>query len=269
MGAGGGAVEDRRPGVQLREVDGRPLVPAAPDDVHRAGGAHAETVVAGRADDDVLSAIAVDVAHGQRRHVDVHLSAPDGDVGRGGPEVGDARVGADRARVPGQSERDRAVAAGRKRRGDANRRGDQVVLVEREGPHLQCQLDRAVGLDPKRDRGVGLDELGDQLQRAVAVEVLGGDADAHAVVPHLEGEAAMVRADRDLHLRRLEVATVDGDLQAGPFLRPCSPRRRPPAPESPPVQGFARRMRSMLMAPRPASPRSPARCWGWVSSRCR
>ena len=122
--------------------------------------------------------------------------------------------------------------------GRRHRRGDQVVLVEREGPHLQCQLDRAVGLDPKRDRGVGLDELGDQLQRAVAVEVLGGHADAHAVVPHLEGEAAMVHADRDLHLRRLEVATVDGDLQARALPSSCSPPTAPPAPESPPAQRF-------------------------------
>ena len=139
---------------------------------------------------------------------------------------------------PARRERDRAVAAAGKGRGDANRRGDQVVLVEREGPHLQRQLDLAVGLDPKRDRGVGLDELGDQLQRAVAVEVLGGDADAHAVVRHLEDEAAMVRADRDLHLRRLEVAAIDGDLQARSFLRRAArdgadQRRRPQKDSAP------------------------------------
>src|SRR5204862_4652407 len=62
---------------------------------------------------------------------------------------------------------------------------------------------------------------------AVAVDVLGRHAHTLDVALHLGDEAALVHTDGDLHARHLhlEVAEVDGDLQAGPFLRRAGRQR--------------------------------------------
>ena len=112
----------------------------------------AAVVVVGRADDQILLVVAVDVADGDRPQVPVHASPLDRHVGGHRLQIGGARVGADGARLLHQPERDDALAAGGQRAVGVSA-GDQVHLaVVRQRRDVRRPACPVVGVDPERQR---------------------------------------------------------------------------------------------------------------------